>query len=233
VREGEVALALRHPNVVKTFETGWTMDLEPFLVMEFVEGNGLGFYVAAQNEVMQKNRLNFAIQLGQGVEYFHRENWIHRDICPRNVLVSEDMKVKLIDFGLVVPNTPPFQRPGNRTGTAAYMAPELIKRQKTDQRIDIFACAVTCFEMFTKTQPWDTGETLEAVLQHINKPPADIRDLAPGIDEQIADAIMKGLEKHPDDRWQKIEDMMQPIREARERLKSQAGRKRRKRKPEA
>ncbi|MDA0284973.1 MAG: serine/threonine protein kinase, partial [Planctomycetota bacterium] len=77
--------------------------------------------------------------------------------------------------------------------------------------------------------PWDTGETLEAVLQAINQPPKDIRGMAPGIDEQIAATIMKGLEKHPNDRWQTIDEMMHPIREARQRLK-QAAADRRKRK---
>ena len=76
-----------------------------------------------------------------------------------------------------MPNTPEFQAPGNRTGTANYMAPELIKRQRTDQRIDIFSYAMTCYEMWAKRLPWDAAETLEAVMQHINMPPVDIRKL--------------------------------------------------------
>ena len=231
--EGEIAVQLKHKHVVNTLEFGTTIDDEQFLVMEFVEGVSLSFLVDMQNEIMQKNRLSLILQLGEGIKYFHEEGWIHRDICPRNVVVDPENVVKLIDFGLVVPNTPPFQKPGNRTGTASYMAPELIKRQKTDQRIDVFSYAVTCFEMFTKKHPWDTGETLEAVLHAINQPPKDIRTLAPGIDEQIAETIMKGLEKHPDDRWQTIEEMMFPIREARKRLKQKATLKRRKRKPDA
>jgi serine/threonine protein kinase len=231
--EGEIAVQLKHKHVVNTLEWGTTIDDEQFLVMELVEGVSLSFLVDMQNEAMQKNRLSMILQLGEGIKYFHEAGWIHRDICPRNVVVDSDGVVKLIDFGIVVPNTPTFQKPGNRTGTASYMAPELIKRQKTDQRIDIFSYAVTCFEMFTKKHPWDTGETLEAVLQAINQPPKDIRGLAPGIDEQIAETVMKGLKKHPDDRWQTIEEMMLPIREARQRLKQKAAIKRRKRKPDA
>jgi len=231
--EGEIAVQLKHKHIVNTLEFGTTIDDEQFLVMEFVEGVSLSYLVDMQNETMVKNRLKFILQLGEGIQYFHEAGWIHRDICPRNVVVDPEGVVKLIDFGLVVPNTPMFQQPGNRTGSASYMAPELIKRQKTDQRIDVFAYAVTCFEMFSKKHPWDTGETLEAVLQAINQPPKDVRELAPGIDEQIAETIMKGLEKHPDDRWQSIEEMMHPIREARQRLKQKASRKRRKRKPDA
>jgi serine/threonine protein kinase len=217
--EGEVAMTLKHPNIVTTYEWGMTTDGEQFLVMEFIDGLGLSYLVDVQNDVMQKNRLSFIIQLGEAIRYFHDQKWIHRDICPRNVMVGDsDHLVKLIDFGLVVPNTPPFQAPGNRTGTANYMAPELIKRQRTDQRIDIFSYAMTCFEMFTKTFPWKAAESIEAVLQHINSPPHDIREFAPRIDEQVASTIMKGLLVNPKDRWQAIGPMLYQFREAQERL---------------
>src|SRR6516165_6270870 len=201
--EGEVAVSLRHPNIVTTYEYGMTLEGEQFLVMEFVDGLGLSYLVDVQNDVMKKHRLAFMIQLGDAIRYFHEQNWIHRDICPRNVMVTDaDLQIKLIDFGLVVPNTPPFRAPGNRTGTANYMAPELIKRQPTDQRIDIFSFAITCYEMFSKRYPWKAAESLDAVLQHINTPPHDIRETAPGIDEQVATAIMKGLASNLRDRWQ-------------------------------
>ncbi|HEY3967874.1 MAG TPA: protein kinase [Planctomycetaceae bacterium] len=217
--EGEIAVPLNHPHVVKTFEWGFTSDDEQFLVMEFVDGLGLSYLVDVQNDVMQKHRLSFMIQIGEAIRYVHEQKWIHRDLCPRNIMVTDrDNQVKLIDFGLVVPNTPPFQAPGNRTGTANYMAPELIKRVRTDQRIDIFSFAVTCFEMFTRRHPWEAAETLEAVLQHINSPPIDIREAVPGIDEQVAAAIMKGLAIEPRDRWQTIDPMIYQLREAQERL---------------
>ncbi|HLJ09917.1 MAG TPA: serine/threonine-protein kinase, partial [Planctomycetaceae bacterium] len=217
--EGEIALKLKHPNIVQTYEWGTTREGEQFLVMEFVDGLGLSYLVDVQNEVMKKHRLSFMIQLGEAIRYFHEQKWIHRDICPRNVMVTDrDHKVKLIDFGLVVPNTAPFQAPGNRTGTANYMAPELIKRQKTDQRIDVFSFAVTSFEMFTKRYPWQGAESLEMALQHINSPPLDIREAAPEIDEQVAAAIMKGLRTNPRERWPAIDPMLYQLREAQERL---------------
>ncbi|MFO0919282.1 MAG: serine/threonine-protein kinase [Planctomycetaceae bacterium] len=214
--EGEVAMQLKHPHIVRTLEYGYTTNNEQYLVMEFVEGVGLSYLIDVQNEVMKQNRLKFMIELGEAIAYFHHQNWIHRDICPRNVLLDQDNSVKLIDFGLVVPNTPAFQAPGNRTGTAEYMAPELIKRQKTDQRIDIFSYSITCYEMWTRRKPWEASETLEAVLQHINAPPDDIRELAPEIDEAVADVIMRGLALYPDDRWQSIDSMLTRFRDAAE-----------------
>ncbi|QDT89329.1 serine/threonine protein kinase [Gimesia algae] len=212
-KEGDIAVQFQHPHIVKTFEHGLTTDGEQFLVMEFIEGYSLSFLVEAQNEDMRTNCLKYMIQLGEAIQYFHTENWIHRDICPRNIMVDNEQQLKLIDFGLVVPNTPPFLQPGNRTGTAAYMAPELIKRQKTSQKIDIFSYAVTCYEMLTKRLPWKAAETMEAVLQHINSPPKPIQELLPGINPILADAIMKGLELYPQDRWQTIDEMLAPFKE--------------------
>lgn len=217
--EGEVAVRLRHRNIVQTLEFGYTRDSEQFLVMEFIEGVSLSFLVEMQNERMQHNRLRYCIEIGEALQYFHQQNFIHRDLCPRNVIVTdEDDTIKLIDFGLAVPNTPPFQAPGNRTGTAQYMAPELIKRQRTDQRIDIFSFSVSCYEMYSKRFPWESAYSIEAVMQHIRRPPDDIRQHAPGIDSQVADVIMRGLAMHPDDRWQTVDQMLQPLREARRRL---------------
>ena len=216
--EGEIAMTLHHPNIVRTMEYGWTTEGEMFLVMEFVEGVGLGLLVDLQNEEMKRYRLRYMIQIGEALHYFHQQNWIHRDICPRNVMVAEDKQVKLIDFGLVVPNTPEFRKPGNRTGTASYMAPELIKRQTTDHRIDVFSYAVTCFEMYAKRCPWDAALTIDSVLQHINKPPLEITSVVPHIDKQIAAAIMKGLSADPDRRCRHVSEMVAEFREAEARM---------------
>ncbi|QDT27039.1 Serine/threonine-protein kinase PknB [Gimesia panareensis] len=213
-KEGEIAVQFNHPHIVKTYEHGLTTDQEQYLVMEFIEGYNLSFLVDAQNEDMKTNCLRYIIQLGEAIQYFHDEGWIHRDICPRNIMVNNDHELKLIDFGLVVPNTPPFLQPGNRTGTAAYMAPELIKRQKTSQKIDIFSYAVTCYEMLTRRLPWKAAETMEAVLQHINSPPEHIQNLLPDLDPRIGDTIMKGLELYPQDRWQTVNDMLEPLKQA-------------------
>ena len=216
--EGTIAVQLKHPHIAQTYESGVTLDDEQFLVIEYISGVSLSYLVDVQNDLMQQRRLTFIVQLGEALDYFHRQNWIHRDLCPRNVLLDENHDIKLIDFGLAVPNTAEFCKPGNRTGTANYMAPELIKRQTTDQRIDLFSYAVSCFEMYTRRLPWEGAETLEMVMQHINNPPADIRKLVPDIDEQVAATIMKGLETDPRNRWRSVREMVNEFREARKRL---------------
>jgi len=217
-REGEIALTLQHKNIVRTTEHGLTTQDEQFLVMEFVEGAALTYFVEMQNDRMKSRCLDYCIQLGEALEYLHGQQWIHRDLCPRNILIANDDTVKLIDFGLMVPNTPPFRKPGNRTGTAAYMAPELIKRQPTDQRIDVYSYAMTCFEMFTGQLPWPAADTMEAVLQHVNSPPKSILKFRPDLDQQVAAAVMKGLERIPDQRWQAVRPMVTEFQSAAVRL---------------
>jgi serine/threonine protein kinase len=98
------------------------------------------------------------------------------------------------------------------------MAPELIKRLRTDHRIDVFSYAVTCYEMWAKQLPWEAVETMDAVRKHINQPPKKLRELVPGIDEEVAEVIMRGLQSHPDNRWASVEQMLVRLRNAKERL---------------
>lgn len=211
--EGEVAVQLIHPRIVRTFEHGLTTNGEQFLVMEFIEGVALSYLVDLQNEGMVYHRLNFMVQLAEAIEYFHHQGWIHRDICPRNILIDKQYNLKLIDFGLVVPNTPEFQAPGNRTGTADYMAPELIKRLRTDQRIDIFSFGVTCFEMWTKRLPWEGARTLDAARQRLNAPPQALKTLVPNIDQRVAELIHRCIAVNPDDRYPTISHALFDLRQ--------------------
>ena len=92
------------------------------------------------------------------------------------MLVDRNDQVKIIDFGLAVPNTPAFRKPGNRTGTLQYMAPELLRREPTDERIDIFSFGATAFEFLTGKLPYDATEPMAMMRQRINSDPLDIAE---------------------------------------------------------
>ncbi|HJS09230.1 MAG TPA: serine/threonine-protein kinase, partial [Pirellulales bacterium] len=146
--EGTIGAAIDHPNVVKIYDHGVTIKGQPYIVMEYLDGPGLNSLVVARSPSLDANRMALLRQAAEALGAVHKAGYIHRDVCPRNYVVSRDAKtLKLIDFGLAVPNTPEFRQPGNRTGTANYMAPEVVRRKKTDQRLDIFAFGVTAFEM--------------------------------------------------------------------------------------
>jgi len=137
--EGAVCTALRHKNVVRTFDYGMTNEGEQYLVMELIDGWGLNFLVETGSDRLNGNRVNYLAQIADALEYLHRQGYLHRDICPRNIMVTKENVIKLIDFGLTIPNRPEFTKPGNRTGTPNYLAPEVIRRVTTDHRVDLFA----------------------------------------------------------------------------------------------
>ena len=139
--EGEMAIHLVHPHIVRTFEYGTTNRGEHFLVMEFIDGVSFQF-VRETRSARTAEKLELLAQAAEGLAALHSAGFIHHDINPRNFLVNRDQNVKLIDFGLSIPNRPAFCGPGNRTGTVQYMAPELLRREAIDERIDIFAFGV-------------------------------------------------------------------------------------------
>jgi serine/threonine protein kinase len=201
-REGAICTQLRHKNIVQTFEWGMTTENEYYLVMELIEGLGLNYLIETRSPQLEGNRVKFLRQMADGLEYIHKQGFLHRDICPRNVMVTKEGLVKMIDFGLTIPNTPEFLKPGNRTGTPNYLAPELIRRVPTDQRVDLFALGVTAYEVFTHDLPWEKTESLQTLLSHLNTAPKDPRDLRRDLDEPTAEFLLKAVERDPNSRYQ-------------------------------
>jgi serine/threonine protein kinase len=196
--EGAICMAIKHPNCVATYEHGLTTKKEPYLVMEWIEGLGLNYLIETRSPQLKGNRVNYLRQLCEAVEYMHGQKFLHRDLCPRNVMVTKEGQVKLIDFGLTIPYVPDFCRPGNRTGTADYLAPEIIRRTTTDHRVDVFALGVTAFELFTNQLPWERALSSEETLRkHLNTPPRDPKDLNPDLGDDLCALLRKAIARDP------------------------------------
>ncbi len=139
-REGEIAMRLSHPRIVKTLGYGVTNHGESYVLMEYLDGPGLNVLIKERSPHLVRNRLPLIRQMAEALGAVHCAGFIHRDICPRNFICNTAAtELKLIDFGLTVPATKEFMQPGNRTGTPNYMAPEVVRRRATDQRLDIFS----------------------------------------------------------------------------------------------
>ena len=211
--EGEIAMQLRHPNIVKTLEHGTTTEDEPFVVMEFVEGQGMNSLITAMSDELDGHRVRLLLEAAKAVAAVHDAGYIHRDICPRNLMVLPDHSgLKLIDFGLTVPATTRFMLPGNRTGTPNYMAPELVRRRRTDRRLDVFSFGVTAYEICTFQLPWPSGTTGQAALAH-DSPPEPIETYRPQIQPTLALAIMDCLHADVGQRLPNLEHFIYRIRE--------------------
>jgi eukaryotic-like serine/threonine-protein kinase len=215
--EGKVAMSMKHPHVVETFEYGLTTRGEQYIVMEYVEGTGLSQLLYLREKKLIGKRLPLIRQMGESIDYVHKQGYIHRDICPRNFIVSHDLaKLTLIDFGLTLPATEAFTQPGNRTGTPLYMAPEVVRRRATDSRLDVFSFGVTVYQMLTFEHPWPVGDaTGMAALAHDTDPPTPITDYNPKLSPVLAEAIMLCLNARPDDRPETMEHFLRLIRKVR------------------
>ncbi|MGH7173796.1 MAG: serine/threonine protein kinase, partial [Gemmataceae bacterium] len=210
-REGAICTALRHKNIVQTFEYGMTTEGGPYLVMELVDGMGLNFLIETKSRQLEGNRVSILAQMADALEYLHQQSFLHRDICPRNVMVTKDGIVKLIDFGLTIPNRPEFCKPGNRTGTPNYLAPEVIRRTNTDLRVDLFALGVTAYEVYTGDLPWEKAQSLQTLLSHMNSAGKNPIEFCPKMDKRTAQFLLKSIERDPRERFQTAADFREAI----------------------
>lgn len=211
--EGEIAIQFNdHPYIVKTLEQGTTVDGKQYLTMEYLEGTGLNNVLMFPQDPIDGFRTIYIRQVAEALAAVHEKGFIHRDICPRNLIFTGEFDaLKLTDFGLSVPNKYPFTEPGNRTGTANYMAPELVRRRKTNELLDIFSFGVTIYEMYTKELPWPRGDTGNAAMTH-DQPPEPITHYRPKIHPEMARAIHWCIVGDPKKRCPSMERFLHAIR---------------------
>jgi serine/threonine-protein kinase len=209
--EGEMAIHLVHPHIVRTLEHGTSTQGEHFLVMEFIDGVSFE-YIREARSARTAAKVELLAQAAEGLAAVHAAGYIHHDINSRNFLVDRDQQVKLIDFGLTIPNQPAFRRPGNRTGTLQYMAPELLRREPIDERIDIFAFGVLAFEFLTDRLPYDATNTTTMMLQRINSEPLDAAVVKPKLSAEICDLLRQLTARRKDQRWPTMSTLAEALR---------------------
>jgi serine/threonine-protein kinase len=171
--------------------------------MEFIPGSGLQTLIRHRDSRLEGKRLDLIRQMAEAVHVVHEAGYIHRDVCPRNFICAEDFaSLKLIDFGLTLPDKPAFRQPGNRTGTPMYMAPEIVRRRTTDRRVDIFAFGVSAYQLLTFEHPWPNNDytTGKGALAHDSDPAVPILEVRPNLNRELARAV---------------EDCFAPLRERR------------------
>ena len=203
--EGQIACSISHPRVVRTLEYGETNRGQLYLVMEFLHS-----LILEKSTKLKQNRVKLIRQMAEAVGAVHEAGFIHRDICPRNFICTRDGEsLKLIDFGLTVPLDKAYMQPGNRTGTPNYMAPEIVRRRPTNERVDIFALGVTAYQSCALELPWPSGDnTGMAALQHDVLEPIDLRQICPDLNPRLTSAIKQCLAPDPKDRPESAQDFL-------------------------
>jgi serine/threonine protein kinase len=208
--EGEIGSRILGPNIAKTLEWGESTAGEAYILMEFIPGTVLHTAMSAREPFVPSQRLDLVRQAATAIATVHNAGFIHRDICPRNLMLCPDGHLMLFDFGLTVPDKPAFLQPGNRIGTPSYMAPEVVRRRHVDKRLDIFSFGVTAYEICTLDMPWPRASGGKAALRH-DSPPRDIRELWADMPAPLATAIMSCIAAEPDQRPPSMEKFLERI----------------------
>ena len=206
--EGEIAISCRHPNVVRTLEFG-SKGREYFIVMEFIDGPNLKQLIDMGNQRWSDNRLRIALEAGRGLAYIHKHQLVHRDFCPKNILLHRDGAPKIIDFGLAIPAQLKQKWKWDRSGTAAYMAPEQVRGQKVDIRTDVYAYGVSMYEILTGRRPFrESHDRFKKMAVHLNIQPVSPRHYNRHIPVALEHIMLKAMAKAKSDRYESTDEML-------------------------
>jgi serine/threonine-protein kinase len=216
--EAQAAARLSHPNVVNVYDFGREEQCY-FIVMELVEGETLAGIMADGKQIPEAVAIDYATQIAAGLAFAHRQDLLHRDVKPANILVTHDDVVKLGDFGIaraVAENAIGVTQPGMVMGSVAYISPEAAQGKDLDQRSDLYSLGVVLYQMVAGRLPF-TGETPVAVaLKHVTEPVPRVDPAVLGISPALASIIERLLQKQPAERFDSAAELGRALREARE-----------------
>ncbi|MFJ2702627.1 Stk1 family PASTA domain-containing Ser/Thr kinase [Streptomyces sp. NPDC087428] len=202
IREAKSVAGLAHPNVVGVFDQG-AQGQYVYLAMEYVAGCTLRDVLRERGALQPRAALDILEPVLAALGAAHRAGFVHRDMKPENVLIGDDGRVKVADFGLVRAVGTVTNTTGSVLGTVSYLAPEQIERGTADTRADVYACGVVLYEMLTGTKPHTGDSPAQVIYQHLNEdvpaPSALVPGLAPELDELVASAAARDPEVRPFD----------------------------------
>lgn len=201
-REEEISASLNHPGVMRTFPGRETS--RPYLVMEWVPGRLLRRILTDEGKLKEDSALRITLGILDALEYIHRRGIVHRDLKPDNIMVDDEDRVKLIDFGIaakVGARRITYTGFSPALGTPDYIAPEQVKGKRGDQRSDLYATGVMLYEMLTGRVPFSGPTPLAVMNERLLRAPAPPREAEPGISAQMQEVLYRALEREPRNRY--------------------------------
>ena len=213
LREMRSVSLLDHPHVVRAVDYG--VDLRQnlyFVALEFVEGVSLEKYLAEKKRLSVEEALRITKEVALGLDHAHRLGLVHRDVKPENILLDQEGRAKLADFGLAKPQgKASITATGVIVGTPFYLSPEQATAEEVDIRSDIYSLGVTLFHMLVGRPPFVEKSPLEVITAHCFRPFPSLRDFLPGVPDPVEKLVMKMVEKRPEDRFTTPREVVQWI----------------------
>lgn len=212
IQEARAAARLADPHVVNVFDQGQDGDMA-YLVMEYLPGITLRELMREQRRLTIPQTVTIMDAVLSGLAAAHRGGIVHRDVKPENVLLAEDGRIKIGDFGLARATTANTATGQMLLGTIAYLAPELVTRGTADARSDIYALGIMLYEMLVGEQPYKGEQPMQIAFQHATDsvPRPSVKN--PGVPEPLDELVLWATEKAPDDRPSDAAEMLNRLRE--------------------
>jgi serine/threonine protein kinase len=218
-QEARAAAALRHPNIITMYASG-QHEHQPYMVMEFVDGESLADIIREGREVPVLKKLSYLEQLCSGLHFAHRAGIIHRDVKPANVMVDREGTVRILDFGIARIEGSALTQGGALLGSVNYMSPEQMLGRSIDHRSDVFAAGLLAYELITYRQAFKGGLS-DGILQRLPfEHPTPMSEICPDLPAGLEGVIGRALQKAPEDRFQDLAEMRAAIVEIQRRLES-------------
>ncbi|MCR2800622.1 MULTISPECIES: Stk1 family PASTA domain-containing Ser/Thr kinase [unclassified Microbacterium] len=212
IQEARAAARLADPHVVNVFDQGQDGDMA-YLVMEYLPGITLRDLLREQRRLTVPQTITIMDAVLSGLAAAHRAGIVHRDVKPENVLLAEDGRIKIGDFGLARATTANTATGQMLLGTIAYLAPELVTRGSADARSDIYALGIMLYEMLTGEQPYKGEQPMQIAYQHATDSVPRPSAKNPGVPEPLDELVLWATERDPDERPSDAREMLDRLRE--------------------
>lgn len=211
-RESQAAAALTHPNIVSVYDVGKEGNIH-FIVMELVEGKTLSQYIEEKGRLDYKEAISITRQVASALSLAHKNQIIHRDIKPHNILITNTGVAKLADFGIAkaVSASTIIGGAGKVMGSVHYFSPEQARGAYVDERSDIYSLGIVLYEMLTGKVPFDGDNPITIALMHINEPMPSVTAEVPGVPPQLEKIILKATEKYQSNRYRTADEMIEDL----------------------
>ena len=212
--EAQSAASLTHPNIVSVYDVGSEGDIH-YIVMELIKGKTLKEIINEDGALSWKWSVNVAIQIASALETAHKNNIIHRDIKPHNIIITEDGIAKVTDFGIAkaVSNST-ITAFGTTIGSVHYFSPEHARGGYTDAKSDLYSLGVVLYEMVTGQVPFNADTPVSVALKHMQEIPKEPMELNPNVPKAVNDIIMKAMQKDTNLRYQNATEMLRDLSKA-------------------
>ncbi|MFH9085940.1 Stk1 family PASTA domain-containing Ser/Thr kinase [Streptomyces sp. NPDC017673] len=214
IREAKSVARLDHPNVVQVFDQG-TDGSYVYLAMEYIAGCTLRDVLRERGALQPRAALDILEPVLAALGAAHRAGFVHRDMKPENVLIGDDGRVKVADFGLVRSVDTVTSTTGAVLGTVSYLAPEQIEQGATDPRVDVYACGVVLYEMLTGAKPHSGDSPAQVLYKHLHEDVPPPSQLVPGLPYPLDELVASATARTPDIRPHDAVALLAQAREAR------------------